>query len=174
MCSKMGPKTYVGSTSDMDRRKWGHKNTIGCASRILIDEYGWDNIIFTVLEECTIERRHECEQYWIDFVPNTVNVIRAFASEETTKEQNKAYREAHKEAFKEINKAYREANREAVLEKQKAYREANRETLRERDKAHYEANREAIKEQKKAHYEANREAINEKRKARRASKKTAM
>lgn len=146
MCSKMGPKTYVGSTSDLVKRKANHKSVItsNCASKILVEEYGWDNIIFTVLEECTVERRLECEQYWIDFVPNTVNVINAF----TTEEERKA--------------------------KYKAYLKANMEVRKEHDKAYYEANRDAYKEQAKVYYQANREAILEKRKAYKASKKTAM
>ena len=130
MCSKVGPKTYVGSSNDMVGRKRHHKCYPSCASKILIEEYGWNNIIFTVLEECTVERRLECEQYWIDFVPNTVNTRNAFATKDIIKEQRKAQYEANREARLEQQKAYREANREILAEKQKAYREAkkNKET----------------------------------------------
>ena len=110
MSSAVGPKTYVGSSSDMASRKGVHKNpSTYCSSAILIEEYGWDNIIFTILEECTAERRAECEQYWIDFVPNTVNMRNAFLTEEETKE-------AHKKTMK----AYYQANREAIRARQKA------------------------------------------------------
>ena len=120
MCSKMGPKTYVGSTSDLVARKRHHKtNSDYCKSGILVEEYGWDNIIFTVLEECTVEKRKECEQYWIDFVPNTVNSNKAFATKEDQKERQKKQQ-----------KAWYEVNKETILKKTKARYESkkNKET----------------------------------------------
>jgi len=127
MSSKMGPKTYVGSTNDMVKRKYVHKNNSKCTSGILIEEYGWDNIIFTVLEECTVEQRNECEQYWIDFVPNTVNTRNAFITEEQRKEYNKEYREANREAIKEYRKAYNKANRETICKQERARNERRKE-----------------------------------------------
>ena len=148
MSSAVGPKTYVGSSSNMAMRKGVHKNpSTYCSSSILIEEYGWDNIVFTVLEECTAERRGECEQYWIDFVPNTVNMRNAFLTEEETKEAHKKQRKAYyqtnkekiKEQIKEQNKAYKEANKEKIKEQIKTYYQANREAIRARQKARYES-----------------------------------
>ena len=132
MCSKMGPKTYVGSTSDLVKRRRHHKSKPECTSRILVEEYGWDNIIFTVLEECTAERRWECEQYWIDFVPNTVNVKKAFLTEEEYKEYQKAYRKVH-------YKIYYEANKDARKEYRKVYERTHREKINAQAKARREA-----------------------------------
>jgi group I intron endonuclease len=72
--STKGCKTYVGSTKNLQERKRGHMSCRNaCNSSILIREYGKDNLIFTVLETCTEETRYICEQYWINFIPNTVN-----------------------------------------------------------------------------------------------------
>ena len=73
--SSIGPKTYVGSTFDLKRRIKGHKCDVSgkCTSNILVKEYGKDNLIFTVLETCTNTTRYQCEKYWINFIPNTVN-----------------------------------------------------------------------------------------------------
>ena len=145
MSSEKGPKTYVGSAGDMAERKRGHKRQSVCTSRILIDEYGWDNIIFTVLEECTTERRWECEQYWIDFVPNTVNIKNAFATKEERKEREKIQQ-----------KAWYEANKGAVLERRKEHRKAHEETQKEYMKLYYQANKESLKKKREARYESNK------------------
>jgi hypothetical protein len=150
-----------------------HKTTNECTSRILIEEYGWDNIVFTVLEECTAERRKECEQYWIDFVPNTVNVYRAFTTEEERNGRNKAYYEVNREAILKQVKTYNEVNRDAINEQKRVHYEVNKEALLEKAKIYREANRDAINERNRAYREANREAINEKKKAYYAAKKTA-
>jgi len=148
MSSAVGPKTYVGSTSDMVKRKYVHKNpSTHCSSAILIEEYGWDNIIFTILEECTAERRAECEQYWIDFVPNTVNMRNAFLTEEETKE-------AHKKTMKAYYQANKEKIKEQIKEQNKAYKEANKEKIKKTMKAYYQANREAIRARQKAIYDS--------------------
>ena len=142
--SKMGSMTYVGSTADLAHRKSQHKRaTNNCASKQLIKEYGWDNLIFTVLEECTMEQRKECEQYWIDFVPHTVNLLNATTTPEAHRERakayNKAYRESHKEKEKASHKAYHELHREAEKTRKKAYREAHREEIKAYKKAYREA-----------------------------------
>jgi len=110
--SKMGSMTYVGSTVNLAHRKSQHKRARNrCASKQLINEYGWDNIVFTVLEECTMEQRKECEQYWIDFVPHTVNCCNAMTTPEAYRERAKAYCKAYRESHKEEMKAYSEAHR---------------------------------------------------------------
>ena len=126
MSSAVGPKTYVGSTRDMVHRKSKHKCSSECTSEILIKEYGWDNIIFTVLEECTVERQRECEQYWIDFVPNTVNTRNAFATEDIIKKQHQSYVEANREAIRERDRVRYKANREIILEKKRAHYQAKK------------------------------------------------
>lgn len=72
--STKGCKTYVGSTMNLRKRKQEHMRYGNkCSSSILLHEYGKDNLIFTVLETCTEKTRYTCEQYWINFIPNTVN-----------------------------------------------------------------------------------------------------
>jgi hypothetical protein len=71
--SRLGSKTYVGSSDNYTNRIKTHKCGDTSNSHILLEEYGADNLIFTVLEECRFCDRDECEQYWIDFIPNTVN-----------------------------------------------------------------------------------------------------
>jgi len=86
----MGPKTYVGSTTRYKARMRSHfSNRDGTTSHILIDEYGKDNLIFTILETCTVANRYICEQYWLDFVPNTVNICNAVKKHKPLRESKK-------------------------------------------------------------------------------------
>lgn len=73
--SLKGIKCYIGSTiQTLYKRKLQHKQKENCTSKILFNEYGFDNCIFTILEECTIEQRYERERYYIKNTSNIVNI----------------------------------------------------------------------------------------------------
>ena len=127
--STKGEKTYVGSTTDMKKRIKEHKNRNKCSSYKLKEEYGWDNLQFTVLEECANDARREREQHWMNVTPNTVNDRRVvpdpIIDRKKRLERRRQYNEANKEKRLEYQRQYNEANKEKILE----YREANKEKI---------------------------------------------
>ena len=129
--STKGEKTYVGSTTDMKKRIKEHKNRNKCSSYKLKEEYGWDNLQFTVLEECANDARREREQHWMNVTPNTVNDRRVvpdpIIDRKKRLERRRQYNEANKEKRLEYQRQYNEANKEKILE----YREANKEKILE-------------------------------------------
>ena len=89
----------------------------------------------------------------------SLNIHRAYLTEDEKKEYLKKYYQEHKEHYKE----YREAIKEQKKEYDKEYREANKEKLIERNKKYYEANKEKNSERCKKYREANKEQLKAKR-----------
>lgn len=169
--SDKGDKVYIGRTSKkLYDRKSGHhydyRNNQYCSSSILFDDYGFDNCVFTALEECAKEQGAERERYYIQNTPNVVNKQLPGRTreewfeenKEQLKERKKVYTEANKEHKKETDKAYKEANKERIRKEQKEYREANKERIREQQKAYKEANKERLQAYLKAYYQSKKKA----------------
>jgi hypothetical protein len=134
--STKGDKVYIGRTKQkLFRRKAGHKfNKNRCCSSILFNEYGFENCIFTVLEECTDEQGCERERYYIETTANTVN-------RQTPGRTDQEYREATQERIRQYRKEYYTANKEKNEEHTKAYYQANKERICERSKIYYSKNK---------------------------------
>ena len=84
--SEKGPNVYYGSTTNkyLSNRKATHiyhyrlhkdgKSDIRlCNSFLLFDEYGIENCIFEMIEECNEEDRYSREQFWIVTDENSIN-----------------------------------------------------------------------------------------------------
>lgn len=125
--SDKGDKVYIGRTKQkIEQRQAGHKyyekTHNNCSSQELFDDYGFENCIFTVLEECVEEQGAERERYHIQNTPNVVNIRLPGrnASEwykdhrERQKERSNAYAQANKERIKEYKKAYHQAKKKAL------------------------------------------------------------
>jgi group I intron endonuclease len=101
--SMKGNKVYIGSTTDFTSRKANHRNwnptKSYCASQVLIQEYGFENCVFTVLEECVENQRYERERHWILQNPTHTNILIPARPIEEIKQGRrnavKKYREAH-------------------------------------------------------------------------------
>lgn len=122
--SDKGDKVYIGRTKQtLVKRKYGHhsdwKNNC-CSSRVLFDEYGFENCIFTALEECAKERGAERERHYIENTPNVVNII---IPGRTSKEYDDNRKEQRK-AYNQTRKAYFQAYNQANKERKKAYDQA--------------------------------------------------
>lgn len=130
--SDKGDKVYIGRTTDtLAGRKRQHKSqTNHCRSTLLFDEYGFENCIFTVLEECEEEQQVERERFYVENTPNTVNRQipgRTYAEyRETNRDRrNSQNRELYHNTIehqKARAKAYYEANKEKILQRQLALR----------------------------------------------------
>jgi hypothetical protein len=129
--SEKGDKIYVGSTSKryMATRKADHLSSYRrdkakqCCSKILFDEYGVENCIFEVIEECEKDKRYDREKYWIE----TLNTINRFKNLTLTKEEKKTYKAGwHQQQL-------HGENREAYLEKRRItqlkFYETHKETI---------------------------------------------
>ena len=113
---------YIGSTTDMTRRKSKHvcQFKLGIStssSRNLFKQIGVDNCEFIILEHYPCNSRLELtirEQMYINANP-CVNEIRAFIDVETKKIQKKTlcklYNEKHKSEKKAYDKLYAENNK---------------------------------------------------------------
>jgi hypothetical protein len=122
--SDKGDKVYIGRTGQtLVKRKYGHhsdwKNNC-CSSRVLFDEYGFENCVFTALEECVQEQGAERERYHIQNTPNVVNII---IPGRTSKEYDESRKEQRK-VYGQTRKAYYQAYNQANKERKKAYDQA--------------------------------------------------
>jgi hypothetical protein len=144
--SMKGNKVYIGSTTDYtDRQRVHLGNNNNCNSKILIEEYGSENCIFTVLEECPVEQRYERERFHIDNNPNNVNGKRPNI---TVQEDKQRRNESKKEWVKKnpdkaqaIERRKYVKNRETIIEKAKKYYEENKDEINRKSKERYEANK---------------------------------
>jgi group I intron endonuclease len=74
-------KVYIGKSNDIERRKTQYcrvnSSSLGYKIKFSIKKYGWENHIFEIIEECTLEQLDEREIYWIktyDSVKNGLNI----------------------------------------------------------------------------------------------------
>lgn len=95
------PERYVGSTKcELYVRYANHKvdyrrfiegiDTRQCQSFILFDKYGVENCSCILITQCLCsskEERNKLEKYWINQIPNTINLINPYR----TLEQKKIY-----------------------------------------------------------------------------------
>jgi len=103
---------YVGSTTDITRRKAHHKKRCNIETNpshnlkvyeMIRENGGWDNFKMLEIEEYSCESSKQArkrEQYWIDFYKANLNSNKAFAAEtkeEYNKQYNKQYKQKHKE-----------------------------------------------------------------------------
>lgn len=121
-------KNYIGSTADLRHRIAVHKQydkdycKAPCISRIIFEEYGFENCVFEILEECEEDNRNEREQYCIDNTENVINVKNTIFNR-SIHQKMKYERIKDNELFKEKNrtryKDYYEQNKQKISERRK-------------------------------------------------------
>jgi hypothetical protein len=166
--SMKGNKVYIGSTTmSLARRKAAHKRDNRCTSVLLKEEYGWDNLIFTALEECSVEQQFERERFHIENTENTINKVLPGRTEEELKEaiysNDKKYRVKNREAINERMKKYNKENKDKIDRKNKERYEVHKDEIDRKSKEYYKANIEEIHRKNKERYEAHKDEINQKR-----------
>jgi hypothetical protein len=129
--------SYVGSTTNMIKRKYAHKYSCHHNNhhtynyklyQTIRDNGGWTNWTMIPLEEFACENKTQQiirEQYWIDKLKPELNCQAAYQPDEIPIYQKK-YRETHQEKQKEYNLIYREAHKEIRIQKDKEYYEKNK------------------------------------------------
>tara|TARA_B110001450_G_scaffold252310_3_gene273865 strand:- start:7774 stop:8529 length:756 start_codon:yes stop_codon:yes gene_type:complete len=188
---------YVGSTQNFTRRKQQHKNNTGSndvtKNRLklykTINEYkGWENWRMIRLEECdsSIQTKRQAEQKeekWRVKLNATLNLQKAFRSNEEKKEYNKEkykewnknnedhskiqrknYREDNTDKIKHQKAEFYENNKEEIRQKQSIYREQNKTKINEQKKEYYQQNKDQLLEQVTSYRKHNKELISDKKK----------
>lgn len=125
--SMKGNKVYIGSTvSNITQRKASHiHRSHNCTSNILFDEYGSENCIFTVLEECTLEQRFERERFYIENTPDAVN---KYIPSRTKKEYGLEWRKNNKQQCNNKSLEWYNKNKEEYNRKRREDRKAKKES----------------------------------------------
>ena len=131
---------YVGSTVDMSKRKWTHKNIKDCSSKQIIDN---DDYEFIVIEECEDSVRSEREQYYIDTLDNVINERDARVADYTGYHA-KRY-QADKERHKEYDKNFRIKHHEKILEQEQIWRDNNKDEIKRKNKSWNLRNKDKMK-----------------------------
>lgn len=168
---------YVGSTVNFLCRKGQHKSKcVNPNSKLyniklyqtIRDNGGWD--CFQMLEikkyPCTDHREAEAEEENCrKELKATLNMIRAFRSDEEKKEYDKRYKEQYykdnKEEISERDKQYYEQNKDRITEQNKEYYHQNKDRIADYHKQYRELNKDKITEHKKQYAEENKTKISD-------------
>lgn len=144
---------YIGSTTDLVKRRHGHKNACNDPKsrghnlhvyKFIREQGGWENWEVVLVErfQCdNSEDLHQKEREVFDQLKPTLNnrrpKITVAERKETNLELQKAWREANPERHREACKAWVMANPERRRAQLRAWYEANLERLREATKARH-------------------------------------
>ena len=168
VCNDLSIKeSYVGHTTDMTNRKWGHKSVCNNEKnkghnlkiyKIIRENGGWDNWSMLLVEKFPCKDKFEAckrEREVYEELEAKMNTRRPYRTHEERKEelkQNyKKYIEEHKEDYKEYHKLYNEQ-----------YRQEHKDILNEKGRKYYQDHKEERKQYEKKYREEKKEEMNEK------------
>jgi len=133
---------YVGSTTNLIKRKYYHKydcNNVNSKAynhykyQFIRDNGGFKNWDMVLIENYACENKRQLEKrerYFIELLNTTLNSYTPFLTEEEKKEQkkeyDKEYRENHIEEIKEKDKNYKENNKDKIKEYFKSINEKHK------------------------------------------------
>jgi len=175
---------YVGHTTDMTKRKWGHKSACNNEKnkahnyniyKIIRENGGWDNWNMLLVEEFPCKDKYEAckrEREVYEELDAKMNMVIPYRTQEEHKEYhkqyNKQYSEEHKEElkqqFKQYRKEYRETHKEERKEYNKQYWEEHKKERKEYQKQYREEHKEYKKQHDKQYYQENKEEQKQKHK----------
>ena len=128
----LGDNHYIGSCNNLRLRINCHKYNCYNEKRekklyqVIRENYEWKDVVFEILEQHdtvldNLELRKR-EQHFIDEMKPSLNMVKAYITEEQRVERDKINK-------KEYGKKYREENIEYIIEYNKEYRKKNREKI---------------------------------------------
>ena len=141
---------YVGSTTNLIKRKYYHKydcNNVNSKAynhykyQFIRDNGGFKNWSMILIENYACENKRELEKrerYFMELLNSTLNSYTPFLTEEEKKEQKKEY-----------DKEWIENNKQHYKDYQKEYYEKYKTEIKEYNKQHYKNNKETINENRK-------------------------
>lgn len=131
---------YVGSTTDLVRRRQNHKHDCTHSNRKGYNAYvyqfirengGWNNWQVLHIEDYPCNSRLELEKREREVLEELGSTLNKCIPTRTEKEYNKFYYEQNRDFFKKTNEEYRKANREKIRKYNEEYRKQNREKINE-------------------------------------------
>ena len=145
---------YVGSTTNMSRRKSEHKGACNNRNgtkynfnvyRFIRENGGWANWSMIVVEDFPCDNKHELETRERFHIEDLHSILNKFIPTRTRKE----WVQHNAEKIKDYQNQYHIDNSEKVKEQTKQYRVDNSEEIKERNKQYRLNNVERIKEYRK-------------------------
>jgi hypothetical protein len=145
---------YVGSTTNLQRRKTSHKFNCNNMNSTNYSNYvysyirengGWENFDVVEVEKFNATDKnhlHTRERYWIEFLRSELNSYIPL-------QNSKEYYENNKESILTKHKEYYELNKKQLCENKKIYNELNKEHNNEIKKIYRNANRDQLREKRK-------------------------
>jgi hypothetical protein len=168
---------YVGSTTDLRKRKACHKSNCNNPNvkqyNIFVYQFirghggfeNWEIVLVEKAVDCSDSPTlHARERYWIESLHAELNKT-------IPTRKQKEYNELNRDKRKEWTKKYKEINKDKIFEQDKKYRELNRDNRKEYEKEYKEINKDKIVEYNRKYRELNRDIINEKKREKLALKK---
>jgi hypothetical protein len=143
--------TYVGHTTNFDKRKCQHKGNCNNENddkyniyvyQFIRENGGFNNWEMIEIELYSCENRRQAEtreRYWLEQLGATLN---SYVPTRTREE----YRQENSEQLKEMYKEYREKNPEKIKESRKKFNNMNRDQINEKSNQYYHENRKKILE----------------------------
>jgi group I intron endonuclease len=109
-------KIYIGKSNNIKKRQMHYKyynySSMGVKIKNSIKKYGWEQHMFEIIEECSLENLNEKEIYWIKFY-NSTNTKTGLnvgiggeggnITEKTKQKMSKTWRNKSKDELKLIN-----------------------------------------------------------------------
>lgn len=145
---------YVGSTTNMHRRKTQHKHSCYKENNrnyympvysYIRENGGWDNFDFIEVEKFNATDKnhlHTRERYWIEFLKSELNCSIPLRTKKEWHIDNRDY-------MKEYRKKYAEDNKEHLIENRKKYYTENSDKIKERSSKNYDINKDEKNEKLK-------------------------
>ena len=175
---------YVGSTTNLIKRKHQHKNNCNNVNgkgynyyvyRFIRDHGGFDNWDIILIEkfDCkTKEELHRKERFYLEtlgatlnkFIPTRTQKEYYEKNKDEINEKKKIYYQNNKDEIREKQKIYKQNNKDKIRDIDKIYQQINKDKIRDRKKIYQQINKDEIKKYKKIHYENNKDKISEKAK----------
>lgn len=145
---------YVGSTTNLARRKCKHKSDCENGTDRLVYSFirehgGFKNWDMVVIEEYSCQTKlelHQRERYWLEALQAALN---KYIPSRPVKEYKKEYYETNKDDILEKCREYYGTNKDAILEKRREYYETNKDTITEKKREYYEKNKDALAEKQR-------------------------
>ena len=151
VCDDLSVKDcYVGHTTDMSKRKWGHKSVCNNDKnkghnhkiyKIIRENGGWDNWNMLLVEKFPCKDKYDAckrEREVYEEIDAKMNTVRPYLTQEEIKQYHKQYDQEYyqtnKEYKKEKFKEYNQLNKQKISAYKKEYRQINKQRISERDK----------------------------------------
>jgi len=158
---------YIGSTSNLKRRKCEHKHSCNTETdkhynlnvyQFIRSNGGFVNWNIYQIEEVKYNTKyqlHARERHYIEQLNPSLN------KNIPTRTRQEHYEE-NKQEIVQYKKQYYEENKQEIVQYKKQYYEENKQELLENMKQYYEENKQEINDKKKQYYEENKQEISEK------------